>query len=306
MNLQQLRYAVEVGKSNSITKAAKKLFMGQPNLSKALKELENELGITIFNRTARGALPTEDGKQFLKYASNILVQLDDLEGFYKLSSNKKTKLTLSAPRATYISLGFSNFINHLVIDNCNALDVRYKETNANTTIEDVVTRESDLGIIRYPKMYQDHFLSLLSKHNLSYEKLAEFDMQIVFHKSHPLSNYDTVPFNKLGDYIELRHGDFKEPKLTLHPLIDDPKTVSNERYIYIYDRSSQFDLLEKVTGTYLWTSPMPSEIIKKHNLVSKTCSLKARTIDLFIYSHKDDLSTTEIDLISSLKQEVIT
>ncbi len=303
MNLQQLRYAVEVEKSTSITKASKNLFMGQPNLSKALKELEIELGITLFNRTTRGAIPTEDGKLFLKYASNILTQMDELESFYKINSDGKIKLNLSVPRATYISILFCEFINSLDIDTTSSLDIRYKETSATTTINDISTRECDLGIIRYPKMYEDYFINLLNKNHISYEKLSEFNMQILFHNSHPFNSYDTIPFDILDNYIELRQGDFKEEKLTLHPLTNDFKTPSKQKYIYIYDRSSQFDILEKVTGTYLWASPIPDEIMDKHGLVSKPCSLKARTVDLIIYSHKDDLTPLELDLISSLKSQ---
>lgn len=304
MNLQQLRYALEVEKSSSITKAAKNLFMGQPNLSKALKELELELGITIFNRTTKGALPTEDGKLFLKYASNILTQMDELEDFYKLNSKDKIKLNLSVPRTTYISLLFSRFLNNLDLNTANALDVRYKETTTTTTIEDISTRESDLGIIRYPKMYEDYFFNLLNINHLSFEKLAEFDMQILFHKTHPFNNYDVIPFSELTNYIELKHGDFKEAKLTLHPLINDLKGPTSQKCIYIYDRSSQFDILEKVNGTYLWASPIPDEILDRHDLISRPCSLRAHTVDLIIYSHKDDLTSIELDLINNLKSNI--
>ena len=79
MNLQQLRYAVEVAKTGSITAAAKNLYMGQPNLSKSIRELEAELGITLFERTARGVAPTKNGEDFLGYARSIIAQMESLE-----------------------------------------------------------------------------------------------------------------------------------------------------------------------------------------------------------------------------------
>ncbi len=307
MNLQQLQYVVEVEKYNSITKAAKNLFMGQPNLSKALKELETELGITLFKRTTKGVVSTEDGKQFLKYATNILAQITEIENYYKLSATSKIKLTLSAPRATYISNAFSTFLNELVnntISPENSLDIHYKETSSTIAIDDVATGESSIGIIRYPKIYEQYFISMLKKNNLDYELLSQFDMDILVHKDHPLAKFDVIPFNKLDDCIELRHGDYKEPKLTLHPLLDHPTTLLKQKYICIYDRSSQFDILEKVTGTYLWASPIPTEILDRYHLVSKPCNLKAHTVDLLIYSNKDNLTSTELDLISRLKEEI--
>ena len=83
MNFQQLRYAVEIEKTNSITAAAKNLYMGQPNLSKSIKELEHELGTVLFRRTAKGMEPTASGLQFLRYAKSILGQLDELKALYQ-------------------------------------------------------------------------------------------------------------------------------------------------------------------------------------------------------------------------------
>ena len=82
MNLTYLKYVVEVARVRSITKAAQNLYMGQPNLSKAIRELERELGITIFRRTSKGVIPTPQGEEFLGYAQGILSQLDELESLY--------------------------------------------------------------------------------------------------------------------------------------------------------------------------------------------------------------------------------
>ncbi len=79
MNLQHLKYAVEVEKTGSITQAAENLYMGQPNLSKAIKELEGTLGVAIFKRTSKGVLPTAQGKEFLRYAKSILDQVERMQ-----------------------------------------------------------------------------------------------------------------------------------------------------------------------------------------------------------------------------------
>ena len=82
MNLQQLKYVVEVEKEKSITAAAKKLYIGQPNLSKSIKELELEIGATIFNRTGKGVELTNAGIQFLRYAKSILAQFEELQSLF--------------------------------------------------------------------------------------------------------------------------------------------------------------------------------------------------------------------------------
>lgn len=92
MNLTHLRYMVEVERLGSITKAASALYMGQPNLSKAIKEMEREVGIPIFKRSAKGVVATEKGKQFLQYAKAILVQMDKMESLYKDNGEKRCEL----------------------------------------------------------------------------------------------------------------------------------------------------------------------------------------------------------------------
>ena len=106
-NIQHLRYAVEVAKTGSISRAAENLFMGQPHLSKAIRELEEDMNITIFRRTPKGVEPTEQGEQFLEYARRILEQVDELESLYKPSGVKK--FSLSLPRASYAAFAFSEF-----------------------------------------------------------------------------------------------------------------------------------------------------------------------------------------------------
>ena len=107
MNLQQLRYAVEVAKTGSITAAAKNLYMGQPNLSKSIRELEAELGITLFERTARGVAPTKNGEDFLGYARSIIAQMESLETMFGPHTETGTQLSVCAPRASYVAQAFS-------------------------------------------------------------------------------------------------------------------------------------------------------------------------------------------------------
>lgn len=304
MDIQQLRYVIEVEKSSSITRAAKNLFMGQPNLSKAIKELELEIGVTIFRRTPKGVEPTRDGIQFLQYARGILSQMDELENLYKTHQQQMFKLTLSAPRATYISTTFARFLNASLKDNnqtSSSLNIHYKETNAHTVIQDVSIGESDLGIIRYQKDHESYFLSLLKEHGLHYECIGAFTMCLMMHKDHPLATYKTISFNDLDAYIEILHGDFQDPHVTFNAVKKENELSSLQKCIYIYDRSSQFDLLEQVKGSYLWVSPMPKEILQKHNLVTRKCSLASPTTDLIIYPHKNMLKPYELDFIKLLR-----
>ena len=92
MNTQHLKYAVEVERTGSITQAADNLYMAQPNLSKAIKELEDTLGISIFRRTSKGVVPTEKGAEFLVYAKRILTQLEKVEALNARAKDAESHL----------------------------------------------------------------------------------------------------------------------------------------------------------------------------------------------------------------------
>ena len=106
MNILHLKYAVEISRTKSISQAAENLYMGQPNLSRAIKELEENLGITIFERTPKGISVTPDGEEFLQYAKRIIKQVEDVEAMYKNGREKKQKFSVCVPRASYISYAF--------------------------------------------------------------------------------------------------------------------------------------------------------------------------------------------------------
>ena len=155
MNILHLKYAVEVAKTNSISKAAENLYMGQPNLSRAIKELEESLGIVIFDRTTKGISVTPDGEEFLQYARRIIREVDEIEDLYKNARTKKQRFSACVPRASYIAFAFAEFAKH--IDTDMPCDIFYKETNSMRTISNVAKEEYNLGIVRYQSVYEPYF-----------------------------------------------------------------------------------------------------------------------------------------------------
>ncbi len=128
MNFLHLKYAVEVERTRSITKAAENLYMVQPNLSRAIKELEESIGITIFRRTSKGIVPTPQGEEFLTYAKNILGQVEEIESIYKKGDTDKITFNISIPRASYITHAFIKLVASM--DMSKEIEINYKETNS--------------------------------------------------------------------------------------------------------------------------------------------------------------------------------
>ena len=190
MNFQQLRYAVEIEKTNSITAAAKNLYMGQPNLSKSIKELEHELGTVLFRRTAKGMEPTASGLQFLRYAKSILGQLDELKALYQPDQAECLRFAVSAPRATYIADAFSRFLAGY--KGSQALDVQYRETNCMEALSDAAVGNADLAILRYQTIYEQHFSGLIAQNRLVSEVVCEYPMVLLMSENHPLAGLADV------------------------------------------------------------------------------------------------------------------
>ena len=99
MNISHIKYAVEVARLGSLNKAAESLLTAQPNISRSIKELEADLGITIFTRSAKGMVLTPEGEEFIGYAKNILQQRADVEMLYQKGAPRKQKFSISVPRA---------------------------------------------------------------------------------------------------------------------------------------------------------------------------------------------------------------
>ncbi|MEG2118148.1 MAG: LysR family transcriptional regulator, partial [Clostridia bacterium] len=189
-NILQLRYAVEIERTGSISKAAENLYMGQPHLSKAIRELEDSFGISIFNRTSKGVVPTARGKEFLSYAKNILAQVDEMETMYKPSLNGKQKFDISVPRASYISHAFTEFVKSL--DLTAELSLNYRETNSVRAMKNVFDNTNNLAIVRYQTIYEKYFLRSLEERDLNYKDIWEFENSVIMSKNHPLANAEIV------------------------------------------------------------------------------------------------------------------
>lgn len=292
MNIQYLKYAVEVSKQKSISKAARNLFMGQPNLSRAIKELEEELGITIFERTSKGINPTPDGEEFLQYAKRILVQIDEVEEIYKVGKRKKSHFSVCVPRAGYIAYAFAELSKH--IDTSYPAEIFYKETNSMRTINNVLKGDYNLGIIRYQTTFEKYFQSMFLEKNLVAETITEFSYVLTMSDKHPLAKKENIMPEDLSEYIEIAHADPYVPSL---PVIDVKKAEMSEyvdKRIYVFERASQYMLLDKVPNTFMWISPIPDEMLDDHGLIEKKCDFSQKKYkDVLIY--REGYKLTELD-----------
>lgn len=291
MNVLHMKYAVEVAKAGSLNKASEKLLIAVPNISRSIKELEADLGISIFDRTTKGMCLTPEGEEFINFAKDILEQISQVEKYYKEGTPKKQKFSICVPRACYISYAFAEFTNMLSKDSA---EIFYKETNSQSTIDSILHHDYKLGIIRYAENYDQYFKSMLEEKGLNYELITEFTYSLVMSDSSPLTKLDNITFPDLREYIEIAHADPYVPSMPLSKVVKEELPDDIERRIFIYERASQFDLLSKNNETFMWVSPPPQSLLERYNLIQRKCLDNQKVYkDVLIY--KKGYKLTELD-----------
>jgi len=269
--------------------------MAQPNLSKAMKELEKEVGFTIFKRTATGVKPTEEGSEFLYYAKTVINQINAICRISQRSGSEKLKYKISIPRGSYIVDGFTSFVSDLKLEK--GMEITVNETNDIGTISNVADRGYNIGIIRYQVVNEDYYLTMLRNNHLQYETIWEFEFVLVMSKNHPLAAKEVITPEDLKGYTEITHADIDMPHDKRN---QRTKKLSSRNVIYVYERGSQFDLLANVNTTYMWVSPIPQNLLEKNNLVQRTCKYEDNLFkDVMIF--REDYRINEYDKLFQKK-----
>lgn len=303
MKTEHLKYALEVEKTGLISKAAENLFMNQPYLSKAIRELEEDVGIKIFNRTPKGVVPTKDGAEFLVYARNIVSQIEEVENMYKHKDADGHKFDVSVPMACYVSQAFIEFVTELA--ESKSIDISYHETNSLVAIKSVVNNDNNIAIIRYQTIYEKYFLQFLEENDLTVEPLWEFEYQLIMSVQNPLAMEKQIEYSDLDEYIEITHGYLTIPSIPAAKAREIIRQNKEKKEIAVFERESQFELLRNIHTTYMWTSPTPPSILNTMPLVEKKCNLKNNSYkDVLIYRNGYRLTRQEKLFVSRVKNVI--
>ena len=305
MNILQIKYAVEVARYGSINKAAEALYIAQPNLSRYIRELEADLGITIFNRTYRGMAPTPDGETFLRYARQVLNQIDDIEKLYKGDGVRKQQFSISVPRASYIADAFVQFSRHI---DAEPVEIYYMETNTRKAIQNLLESDYRLGIIRYASEDDAYIQRTLDEKGIACRLVTDFTYVLIMSRSSPLADREEIHYSDLAGLIEITHGDPFVPSMAPAPREEEPPEGS-ERSILLFERGGQFDLLCENEQTYMWVSPIPEKLLKRYGLVQRHCQDKRRVYRDALICRKDyeltDMDRQFIEELESSKRRTL-
>lgn len=301
ISLLQMKYALEVAKTGSITQAARNLYINQPSLSKSIRETEETLGFALFTRSAKGAVPTEESNEFLKMAEEVVERIEHYESFLAEIRNKNASLKISIPRASYISYAFTKFCTR--IQSSPYININYSETNTNEAIDNIRSNGFDLGIIRFPLKLEEEFIHAIKRKNLSYREVYTFKYLVLLSEEHPLAKQKEIHLSDLDNMTELVHGDVYVDFISEQEINQlKPSTKDNKR-IFLYERGSQFEFLRNVKDTYIWVSPLPQEVLRQNHVVQIPC-LESNVIfkDVMIFDKDYQFSAYAREFMKTLQE----
>jgi len=197
MTLQQLRYAITIADCNSMNKAAQALFISQPSLSASIRDLENEIGITIYKRTNRGITITPEGEEFLGYARQVAEQYDLINKKYIEKNNVKKKFSVSTQHYTFAVKAFVEMVKQFGMDE---YEFAVHETKTYEVIENVKNFKSELGILYLNDFNRQVITKILKENNLEFTELFECKTYVFIWKGNPLAKKDLITMEDLEEY----------------------------------------------------------------------------------------------------------
>lgn len=243
MTLQQLKYIIQIVESGSISTAANKLFITQPSLSKAVNDIEKEMGISIFVRNNRGVYLTEDGTKFLVYARQVVEQADLLEEQYKNNSPHRRVFAISAQHYSFVVNAFVALVKEYDQDK---YEFTLRESRTFDIIEDVRTQRSELGVLFLSDFNREVLSRIIQNADLKFTELFEAKPHVFIGKNNPLAKKSIVKMEELKEYPRLTYEQginnsfyFAEE---LHITEDSPKNI------VVTDRATLFNLLIGLKG----------------------------------------------------------
>ena len=243
MKLQQLRYVVKVAECGSITEASRRLFVSQPSITASIRDLENEMGVHIFERTNKGVIVSDEGEIFLGYARQVLDQADLLEGKYKGTSEQVPHFSVSCQHYSFAVNAFVDVIREF---DAARYDFTLREEQTHEIIEDVAHMKSELGILYLSEHNREVIERMLAANELVFEGLFCATPHVFVCSDHPLAGRSSVTLGDLEDYpfLSYEQGSYN----SFYYSEELTSTFERRKNIRVRDRATLFNLAMGLNG----------------------------------------------------------
>ena len=197
MTIQQLKYTITIAGQGSFNKASEVLYISQPSLTESIKELEKELGITIFYRSGKGVTLTNEGVEFLAYARELYGQFENVLERYGENGSRKKMFSVSTQHYTFAVKSFVELVKKL---DTSEFEFAIREEQTQKVIDDVINMNSEIGILYLSSFNMPVIGKLLRQNHLKFHELISCEAYVYLWKGHPLANKERISFDELKDY----------------------------------------------------------------------------------------------------------
>ena len=263
MTLQQLKYAVTAADKGTMSEAANSLFIAQPSLTNSIKELEKELGITIFHRTNKGIIISNEGNEFLGYARQVLQQMNMLEEKYIDNGSHKQIFSVSTQHYSFAVSAFVDLIRTFGNKN---YDFTLRETETYEIIEDVSNFRSEVGILYLSDENESVISRIIEKNGLKFDELFTARPHVFISSHHPLACREVILPDELKGYPFLSFEQGNHNSFYFSEEITGG--VEHDMTIKVSDRATLFNLLVGLDGYTICTGVISTEL-NGENIISK-------------------------------------
>ena len=262
MTLQQLQYAVTVASVGTITEAAERLYITQPSLTTAIRELEKEMNLTIFIRSNRGVAVSKEGEVFLGYARQILEQTELLKEKYTNERQWGRNFCVSTQHYSFAVNAFVELIQKYAGEE---YDFNLRETQTYEIIEDVALMKSELGILYLDEENQSVITKTLREKELIFTPLFDAKPHVFISSEHPLAAKKTVDWDDLEPYpyLSFEQGEHN----SFYYAEERYSRVLRKKNIRVRDRATLFNLLIGLNG-YTVCSGVIDENLNGKNIIA--------------------------------------
>ena len=243
MTIQQLKYAVAVAEYGNVTTASQKVYISQPSLTVAIHELEKEIGISIFSRTNKGVVVTNEGDEFLGYARQVLEQASLLEEKYLGTAQKQTRFSVTCQHYSFAVNAFVDVIKQF---GGTEYDYTLRESQTSRIIDDVARLKSEIGILYMNKKNEEVISKLLKKNDLVFTELFTAKPHVFISNTNPLAAKAKIALEDLNGfpYLTYEQGEYNSFYFSEEPL----PNIDHKLNIKVSDRATLFNLLIGLNG----------------------------------------------------------
>ena len=298
MRIQQLHYIVKIVETGSMNEAAKQLFITQPSLSNAVRDLEREMGIKIFIRNPKGITLTKDGVEFLSYARQILEQTALLEERYKSKDTNRELFSVSSQHYAFV---VNAFVSLLKGADMSRYELFLRETRTYEIIDDVKNFRSEIGVLFLNSYNRDVLTKMFDDNRLTYTSLFQAHPHIFVSQDNPLANRDIVTMKDLEDFPYLSYDQGIHNSFYFSEEIFSQ--IPHKKSIVVSDRATLFNLLIGLDGYTIATGILNSNL-NGDNIVSIPLDVEDMIDIVYIRHEKANLSKMGERFIDYLLKEV--